>query len=78
MVGRIPIGPIMPMGPPWCIIIGGGGMPCIRPMLDGGGMATPGFGGGAWANGFDAILPALNAAVVASMRFWAWSSINFW
>lgn len=73
MPGRIPI-PIIPIGPPWCIIIGGGGSPWIipGPMFVGGGIATPVFGGGPWANGFDAILPALKAAVVASMRCWAW------
>lgn len=60
----------------WCIIIGGGipGIPCINPgpmfRFVGGGIATPpGFGGGPpWANGFEAILPALNAAVVASIK----------
>lgn len=74
IVGRMPIPIIPPM--PGCIIIGGGGIPCMSPgpIFEGGGMATPVLaGGGAWAKGFEAILPALNAAVVASMRFWAWS-----
>lgn len=44
----------------------------------GGGMPTPGGLTGPVANGFWFILPALNAAVVASIRCWACSSIHFW
>lgn len=49
----------------------------------GGGMETPaGFGGpaaaGPPANGLFVILPALKAAVVASIKCWACSSIHFW
>lgn len=67
--GRIPI---IGIGPP-CIIIGGGGSPWIMPgpMFVGGGMATPPALGGPCAKGFEAIFPALKAAVVASMRCWA-------
>lgn len=68
--GRIPI-----MGMCGPSIIGGGGIPgIIWPGRGGGalggGMATPAFGG-ACAKGFDAILPALKAAVVASIKCWA-------
>lgn len=49
--------------------IPGGGIPGLIPI--GGGIATPcpGIGPGNF--------PALNAAVVASMRLWACSSIHF-
>lgn len=80
--GRMPImGGIGPCGP---IIIGGipgGIIPCRGggpPSWFGGGMATPPTLGGGAANGFCAILPALNAAVVASIRCCACSSIHFW
>lgn len=70
MPGRMPggsmLGGIMP-GPGG---IRGGPNPV------GGGTAVI-FGGGA-ENGFWAILPALNAAVVASIKCCACSSIHFW
>jgi len=67
--GGIPIGcrggiPIIPGG--GACIIGG------PPMFIGGGMATPPGPGAPGAS-----LPALNAAVVASIKFCAWSSIHF-
>lgn len=63
--GGAPMGGGMP-GRGGGIIMGGripGGGMC-----PGGGMATPALGN----------LPALKAAVVASMRLWACSSIHFW
>lgn len=77
--GRMPVGAIRGfiMG---CIygifgIPGRGGAPML-----GGGMETPvGLLPGAGpANGLFVILPALNAAVVASIRCCACSSIHFW
>ena len=79
-IGGPPIGP--PIGTPggmlgicpFCVICGMlvgimGGLRPGGPMPDGGGIAGPGWG-------FDS-LPDLKAAVVASMRCWAWSSIHF-
>ena len=64
MPGGIPIGPPggMPIGPP----IGGpmGLIPGGPPMPMGGGIALPGC--------FPS-LPLMNAAVVASIKDWAWS-----
>lgn len=83
--GCMPIGPpIGPIGIPCGCMPGGimpGGMPGggIIPRWPaypvGGGTAVI-FGGGA-ENGFCTILPALNAAVVASIKCWACSSIHF-
>lgn len=61
------------------IILPGGNIPgpagrCPMVSWAGGGMATPLPG---CANGLFAILPALNAAVVASIKCWACSSIHF-
>lgn len=55
--------------------MGGGSMPRGGgPNVLGGGIATPAPGfGGACAKGFDEILPALKAAVVASIKCCAWS-----
>lgn len=78
--GRIPVGAISGF------IMGGiyGGMLGMpgrggAPML-GGGMETPAglLPGAGPANGLFVILPALNAAVVASIRCCACSSIHFW
>lgn len=83
--GPIIIGPPGPMGPAGCIPGGGiipggpwGGTPDLEPRLEprfgGGGIAAPLLA----AKGFEAILPALKAAVVASIRCCACSSIHFW
>lgn len=78
-MGRIPIGIIGGIGriPGGGIIPGGIQPGGIRggPNAVGGGTAVI-FGGGA-ENGFCAILPALNAAVVASIKCCACSSIHF-
>lgn len=79
--GPIIMGPPGGMGPPGCIP-GGGimpiggccGTPGLGPRLGGGGIAAPLFA----AKGFEAIFPALNAAVVASIKCCACSSIHFW
>lgn len=82
MGGMCPWGPMGPGGPimPGC---GGGPAPGI-PGRGCPGITGAGAGGGsatlplAAANGFDAILPALKAAVVASIKCCACSSIHFW
>ena len=72
MGGLGPMG-IPPMGGGRYIIWGGmGGMPIPGLggiIMPGGGIPTPGTPGN---------FPALNAAVVASIKLWACSSIHFW
>lgn len=77
--GRIPVGAISGF------IIGGMyggifGMPGRGGAMLGGGIFTPAglLPGVGPANGLFVIFPALNAAVVASMRCCACSSIHFW